>query len=462
MSVVDGGVIRQLSVSQIESFDHSQRGGCQRKWWFERALDLRPDQHKSQAEGEAGHALLARYFLTGERPKGRALMGKAVTGAIAKGELPAPGPDLLVEERFDGQPKTDAAGQWLPLDVANTLTLAGVPLEGFIDLTFRRGDVPEVWDHKFSSDPDTYAKRSSELIETVQLPVYVLSQAPYWPDAKRWRIAHHNVSKRGVHSFIRSAVVTFDQVLERKADVEATIECMKVIAPVAINRQDDVPANLKSCDVWNGCPHQSICSAYRKGNTVILDPAEAAMFADLPAVDEAIPDAAPTPPVAAPEPGPAVPEPKARRMKMIDEPAAQIPDSAPAPLPVVAAPSAPSSTPCACGASITPENGSRLQSGEWVHIGCPLKAPPEVDPPPAPPKERKRKAAPPPEPLPPPVDAGPVITTTPPPAAPVVLPAPPPEPVTLLRAIGGSLGPGAAVALAQTLEGIAKLLRLVA
>lgn len=388
VSTVEGGVIKQLSVSQIEVFDHTQPGGCERKWWFERANDLRPDSNKAQDEGTAGHALLANYFLTGEKPKGRTLMGKAVTGAIVKGELPKPGTDLLVELRFDGQPKFGPDGKtWLPLDEKETLHLAGVPLEGFIDLAFRRADVPEIWDHKFftparpeiSPDPYHFLKRGRDLIKTVQMPVYVLSQRPYWPDAQTWRIVHHCVSKKGVDSLIRSAVVHVDEVLERKVEIEAVIERMKLVAPVA--EQDAVPFNRKSCDAFNGCPHQSICSAYKRRSTMHeLTPEEAALFADLDSVPVPGSEAAPVAaaPAAEPTPAPApVTEaapptaPKKRRagqiIDMTGEAAATPTPSAPAPEVIPA---------CACGTPITAENGSKLQSGEWKHIGCKLDAPP--------------------------------------------------------------------------------------
>lgn len=387
MSTVEAGVIKQLSVTQIESFDHTQTGGCERRWWFERANDLKPDQNKAQTEGEAGHALLAAYFSTGQKPQGRKLMGKAVTGAIVKGDLPKPGPDLLVELRFDGQPKFGPDGRWLPLDVNETLKLAGVPLEGFIDLAFRRDDVPDIWDHKFFTparpelgfEPYHFLKRGSDLIKTVQMPVYVLSQIPYWPDAKRWRIAHHYVSKKGIDSLIRSAVVHVDEVLERKAEIEAVIERMKLVARA--DDQRDVPHNRKSCSAWQGCPHQSICSAFKEKPKMDLTPDELAIFDDLNTTfptEEA-------PPAAAPEPAAAPTPPKKPRAGLIHDMTGQS-DEVPSPTPATTEAVGPA---CKCGTPITAENGSKLQSGEWKHVGCKLDAPPAE-----PPKPKARKAAP--------------------------------------------------------------------
>ncbi len=434
--------MKSLSVSQIEKFDHKQKGGCERRWWFENVHGLKPDQDDAQSEGEAGHQLLADYFSSGAMPGKRVKMGKAVTGAILKGILPAPGPDLMVETRFDGQPKTDVNGQWLPLVPEKTLWLAGVPLDGFIDLRFRRGEIPEVGDHKFSTDIDLYARKATDLIRTVQMPVYVLDSLRIWPDAREWKIWHHNVSRRGVASFIRSAVVPVSGVLERKADIEAVIERMKV-AELATS-QDDVPFNRKSCSAWMGCPMQSHCRAYKE-NKMSLSAEEQALFADLDGLEVEAPTEAAPPPVPKSEavlgfesspapsvqaedtqaakiarmeaelaklkaPAPAVAAPAAapKRSLKIDDSAnpagdavaPQIPDSGPAIPPPQARPPAPPMPPCAdCGAALSPENASRLQSGVCQHIGCPAKAPPpEVK---AEPKKRAPKPPPPPPAAPP-------------------------------------------------------------
>jgi len=275
--------IEQLSVSAVESFDHSQKAGCNRRWWFERVQGLRPEETPGKEDGKAGHALLAHYFRTGESPAGRVKMGKAVTGAIIKGKLPKPGPDMLVEFRFDGQEQYDAAGNWIPLDHSKTFWLGGLPWDGFIDLAYRRGDVPTILDHKFKSDISDILE-PHQLIQTVQLPIYVLSQLPRWPDAKQWEIVHHYVSRKGVESKIRSSVVSLDAVLERKASIEKTVEEMKLAALETSERV--LPFNRKACEAFGGCPHQSICSAYRERNLIPMTDAEKELFADIPGIEE--------------------------------------------------------------------------------------------------------------------------------------------------------------------------------
>lgn len=400
-------MIKQLSISQITTFDPTQKGGCPRRWWFEALNGLKPDQSDAQSDGTKGHALYEAYFPTGTMPPKRAKMSKAVTGSIVKGQLPKPGPDLLVERRFSGQKKygvececghvlvghddggrctehgctcAEAKPAWIPLDVSKTLHVGGVPFEGFTDLAYRRGEIPVCIDHKFSvavaQDGSTIRERAiagEQLINTVQMPITVLAHLTLWPDAKQWRIAHNNVARQGVDSFIRSAVVSVDQVREREAAIVKVIDRMKVVSEIPAQNQDHVPANNagpgRACESWGGCPHQSICNAFKNplktgAAKMELSAEELAMFGESSSIS-----ATPTPAqVSAPADSTA---PKARRMQFQD--ATPTP---PAPVPAVPAPApevAPSAT-CACSATITPENGSRLQSGEWKHIGCPLVA----------------------------------------------------------------------------------------
>jgi hypothetical protein len=199
VSIVDAnGEITQLSVSQVTVADSKQEGGCMRRWWFEVPNGLKPEQSYERNEGTAGHELFRRYFLTGESPKGRTLMGKAVTGAIVKGGLPTPGPGLNVELRFSGQPMRDYSRcecghaldvhdkegcahrpiaddsgtdpectcqefrpAWVPLDRSRAFKLAGVVWDGAIDLWHGRDGIPAVWDHKFSSTPTSTRRRTA-------------------------------------------------------------------------------------------------------------------------------------------------------------------------------------------------------------------------------------------------------------------------------------------------------------
>ncbi len=330
-SVIPSRALKQTSVSQVENASHDQEGGCVLKWWFSSVMGLRPDQMFEQEQGVAGHGHLERYLTTGELPPKHKLMSKAATGAILKGDLPKPGPDLYVELRFDGQahhyadrrcrcghlpdvhagkkhdgecghlPVSDDSGTdpectctsyspaWIPLDVANTLHVAGLPWEGFIDLAHHRGPRPVILDHKFFTparedlypgEPYKFLKKKSDLIKTVQLPIYVANMRRYWPDATEFEIGHHQVSKTGVDSRMTTTVVTVDEVNARLVEITKTVETMKAAAletdPLA------VPFNKRSCDAWSGCPHQSICPRFKEKARPIMTPEEEALIALIP------------------------------------------------------------------------------------------------------------------------------------------------------------------------------------
>jgi hypothetical protein len=279
--IVENGQIRHLSTSQAEKFDPSQPGGCPLAWWFEAVQGHRREDSPATEDGRKGHALLAVYLSTGELPKGRVKMGKAVTGAIAKGLLPKPGPDILVEKRFSGQPRWTSEGKWVDLDVSRTLWIGGLPWDGDIDAQWRRDEPVNILDHKFSSDIHGNALPNEGLIRTVQLPVYALQALRTWPDATVFRLAHHYVARSGVDSFLRRQVVTLDRVLERKAEIETLVESMKSVAQLTDPRE--VPFNKRACQYRYGCPHQARCPRFMEKPTVQLTPEEMELFGMTPA-----------------------------------------------------------------------------------------------------------------------------------------------------------------------------------
>lgn len=348
MSAVENGQLLQLSASQLDAFDPTQPGGCERRWWFDRAAGLRPEQTDQQSEGDAGHALLATYFRTGEKPKGRVKMGKAVMGAIVKGDLPSPGPDLWVERRFDGGAMRDANGNWVDLNVAKTLVVAGVPFDGAIDLVSFRGELPEIIDHKFSSDIHVYSKTPSQLLLTNQMPLYALAVARLWHDGDV-KLTHHYVSKRGVDSKLVSVVAGLDDLAEARVRIEKLVGRIRLTA--GAQNQDDVPANLakdgagklKACDAFNGCPHRGVCSAYRRRGIVNLSPDELAAFDALDAMAASVPSPSVTP----------TPPEKPKRLHIAVDPREGY------------------GTCQGCGTTLSAETASRLRDGRVLHINCP-------------------------------------------------------------------------------------------
>jgi hypothetical protein len=341
-----------LSVSQVEEAD-----SCMRRWWFERVRGFRSESSTGSEDGHAGHALLALHLTGGVLPT-RARMLKHVRGALSR--LPAPGPHLQVERRFSGQRHYDESGAFVPLDVSRTLWHAGHPWEGFIDLRFRHRDgTATVWDHKFSSGIHERALPAEKLIRTVQMPVYALDTLREWPDTRAFNLVHLYVSRRGVESFIRHQRVSVEQVRERAEELVPLVQQMDAVR--AVTAQDDVPFNRAACNARSGCPHQFRCNAFRRNQMMDLTDEEKAMFGVL--SDER--------PAGAPAP--------ARSEEPLERPnAGRV--SAPADLNLddiftdMPKPSTPKPQPAptceACGEVLTPENSSRLKSGDLKHIGC--------------------------------------------------------------------------------------------
>jgi CRISPR/Cas system-associated exonuclease Cas4 (RecB family) len=127
-AVVDGR-LSFLSVSQVQEF-----ALCERRWWYAKVKHLAKPRTKALDVGTEAHKQWAHYLSTGQDVLGD-------VARIAKPLLPAPGPDLLVEQKFCSE---DA------LPVISPVTAAGVPLIGDIDLINPREGI-RVTDHKTSS-----------------------------------------------------------------------------------------------------------------------------------------------------------------------------------------------------------------------------------------------------------------------------------------------------------------------
>jgi hypothetical protein len=294
--------ISQISVSKLETFD-----ACERKWFFNWPMGLNPPSGPSAINGEKGHELIATYLKTGKPPEGRVKMGTAVTRAIEKGLFPKPGPDLIVERRFSGQPKyhpteknADGSPKWLWLDKTKApIWSHGIPWDGFIDLMYARDEHVTTEDHKFGASIEETGKKSEDLINTVQMPIYALVGLHWFPDAETFRITHNQIAFSGPYTAKPTAIVTKQRVLERKGEIDLSVARMIQAATAA--SAEDVPATVgDACTSYGGCAHQSICSAFKKkftgGSTKManLTAEELALFGEAPAA----PVAEPPPPVA--------------------------------------------------------------------------------------------------------------------------------------------------------------------
>lgn len=250
---VQGGKLVRLSVSQVQTFDASQDGGCPRKWFAEKILGQKRPQTKAQELGTELHAQLEHYIKTGEdtlSPLARA----------GRHFLPPHDPEHFLSE--------------VPLSFGDKpLVAAGVPFVGYIDLLNVSGryansegewvdDEPgtvEVVDFKTSRDLEKWAKPSSALIRTVQMPGYGKWAIENFGEhgIDKVRLSHVTWQTEGKKIVKKSTVVVSAEKLhERWQTVEGVVREMKDVAKET--DIEKVPANFHACNAFGGCPHRGV------------------------------------------------------------------------------------------------------------------------------------------------------------------------------------------------------------
>ncbi|NTX51131.1 PD-(D/E)XK nuclease family protein [Myxococcus sp. CA039A] len=322
---VDGGVLNFLSVSQLKQFSL-----CPRRWHFAKVLRLPEPETKAQALGIEGHAQLEHYLRTGED----------VLGDVARAGrhlLPAPGADLLVEESF-GTP--------------SPLSADGVPFIGHIDLINPRRlaeGVLRVTDHKFSSNVARYGATPTQLadasteagLQMVGYGVWAALSDARFPGVRVLELEHLYFQTRGAK---RAASVLASVSVEHvtREWTEKVVPMVRRMREVArATRTADAPPNFGACEKYGGCPFKAQCLSGERTmsllNRVIPKPQSPDTVAQLP----------------------------------LTVPHQVIP--------------VPLGTCDRCGETLTPENTSKLRSGDVLHVSCPGAEVAAVLPPDAPP-----------------------------------------------------------------------------
>lgn len=407
-SSVRDGIVRYTSVSQITNFDPSQFGGCNRRWWLDKIGRIKTPQTAAQDTGVQIHGQIETYLTTGED----------VLGIVARAGMrfiPKPGPGLHVEMAFGDEKivelfderrlllsnieassndggeiaifetfEREALAPLLP----NYLIAAGdVPILGAIDVINDRGEwldddglcwitpnTPEVIDWKTSSNIDQYAKTGLDLIETNQMIGYAKYASQRYPRANEIRISHGYFQTRGAPRAKKvSTIVPLDIVENRWQHIEQRVNEMKQIARET--EIEKVPANLEACSAYRGCTFAAHCP--RSAKTTILAALQATEkgsnvgLLDKIKNGQSLATLTPTP---APAKPPATDPTIAAEIERLK--AAERGDDRGV---------------CKTDSThLTPENSSRLPSGDVMHIGCK----PGVLPPDAPTSSSATNAAP--------------------------------------------------------------------
>jgi len=295
------GELKYSSVSQVKKFDKHTKGGCPRRWAYDKVFGYGGEEHdKSRTAKDKGLSLdaeLKPYLRTGNTT----LSTLALKGLST---LPPPGPDIItdlalhkVTHSLNGaviktirHDEIAALGGHAPkglvVQVQSILTADGVPFVGEIDFAHSRGwtvdengeriqdpeGTIEVGDLKFKSNTrDRHGNPTMltafELVRDIQMAGYGVGVTNANPWAKHVRLSHNNFPEKGGPPQKVTRLHVVQDCRETWNYVEGVVRNMRQVARV--DRIDDVPANTQACDAFAGCPYRETsgdrqgCSAYR-------------------------------------------------------------------------------------------------------------------------------------------------------------------------------------------------------
>lgn len=267
---VINGVIQHLSVSQINSFNPNEDGGCNARWHFVKVQGKKEPERDFNKTGTAVHAQLKHYLQSGED----------VLGRIARAGLnllPPRGEGLRFEWGLHDKPqpvddKGKALNYFPPQE--SLVKVAGISLIGFIDVIdprpvhvlengslIQEPGVVEVLDHKTTSNWK-WAKSREKLPETSQMNGYGVFASVKFPWATHVRQSHL-VYLTSAEEPARKAsiVVPVTEIQHRwRSVVEPLVEKMKWVAK---QPEEKVEGNLGACEAYGGCPHKLYCGTFK-------------------------------------------------------------------------------------------------------------------------------------------------------------------------------------------------------
>lgn len=293
-AIVDGN-IRYTSVSAVQVFDPLTYGGCPRRYFFKYKEKRSEPTTKAQSVGAEMHEQI-EHWLTTDPPED-------VLGPIARAGqhlIPRPGKDLIVEQGFgdaakaialrEARLKSSPTASWDALldsevDKVAGLSVAGIPLVGFIDIRHSRGEfidsdgvlkkeraeygrVIELIDHKSRSNLD-YCSTSEDLAESVQMLGYA-NIREVRENADFVRLSHLNFQTRGAK--VAKKVTTIISVEQARKGWERVHGLGREMIGVArASRPEEVDTQIESCGAFHvGCPHTSYCDRPQRTITDLL------------------------------------------------------------------------------------------------------------------------------------------------------------------------------------------------
>lgn len=333
-TVTDGRLTR-ASASLLNSFDPSTPFGCERRGWFKYVAGKAEPQTGNQELGVALHKMNEQF-----------LLGKEPEPSIAS-ELFEKGRLYLKNLR--------AAGVAMSIEAPIATEIAGVPFDGFCDLSLSTPILGQIIDWKTTSSIKKYGKTPTELAKDAQMLIYARA---LHPTAEHVDLIHGQYQTKGAPTFgVSTACVA-------KKEIDTQIN--SVIIPLVerikgVVGEKDVTKLTRNPKACFNCPHRAYCPSDEAIQFMsIFSRYHAAPTQALPNAPSALPEYPTTP--AAPE------NPRMHPQMTKDPGHVPTPDvTAPTPVEVESAP-APQPTP----PPADPDRGTAQSSGPLIAAN-PLK-----------------------------------------------------------------------------------------
>lgn len=223
----------QFKVSPTKIKDYL---GCNRRWYFNYILNLKPEATAKMSRGTEVHEKLELYYINGTVPESHKLQQVL--------ELAPPRHEKVMSET------------WLPVSL-----LGNIIVRQKADIIDLRDPLhPIVYDFKTMGNFN-YALEEHQLAEDVQLISYAYAViSTYCPDAQFVTVAHIQIPMDipDAPRKVETTLSTVD-VLKKWCFTEE-----KIIAEMSKDAQkhvSEVKANFGSaCNAFGGCAHQSRCA----------------------------------------------------------------------------------------------------------------------------------------------------------------------------------------------------------
>jgi hypothetical protein len=299
-SAVVDGKLRYSSVSQIRLADKRTKGGCLRRWWYDKVARIKEvDSERVSDAKEAGIDLdveLKQFLRSGDST---ALSALAMKGLHI---LPVPGKDLGLDVKmhhvkyvlngveltgkftYDNRPPDGTI-----ITIGSALMADDVPVVGELDVCHNRGlnrgdeddedghdpeGTVEVFDIKRKGvDKDRFGNKtymeSSELVHDIQMGGYGEWVGRVYPPTKYVRLSHGYFFAKGKTPPKKVTRLHVLDECKRTWDyASSVVRSMKEYAGEEdVNK---VPFNVQACDAFAGCGHRDKCQAYKNLRTDTL------------------------------------------------------------------------------------------------------------------------------------------------------------------------------------------------